>query len=92
MPPDSVNPSDVLADDARTASVGADRPDRHIVLDALAKLRLNPPFPETAAFLAASRGPLYEANPANPDRIVQVLADGSRVPGKFVNREFASNT
>ena len=62
--------------------------ERQQVIEALAKLRLAPPFSETAAFLATTHGPLYEADPANPDGIVQVLADGTRVPGKFVNRVF----
>jgi hypothetical protein len=129
MPPVAVKLSDTLAEEARAASVGADRSltgqiehwarlgkaieplftaptiatlkksggnignlenpaERQQVIDALARLALNPPFAETAAFLSTTRGPLYEADPANPDGIVQVLADGTRVPGKFVNRVF----
>lgn len=65
--------------------------ERQILLDALTQLRLAPPFAETAAFLTASRSPMYEVDPANPGGIVQILADGSRVPGKFVNRVFVPN-
>lgn len=65
--------------------------ERKSLLDALTKLRLNPTFAESAAFLTSSYSPLYEADPAIPDGIVQVLADGSRVHGKFVNRIFVPN-
>lgn len=127
--PVAVKLSDTLAEEARTASAGADRSltgqiehwarlgkaveplfnaptiaalkksggdiaslenpaERQLVIDALAQLRINPPFAETAAFLATTRGPLYEADPANPEGIVQILADGTHLPGKFVNRVF----
>lgn len=68
-----------------------DPAERQRVIDVLTKLRLLPPFAETAAFLATTQGPLYEADPANSDGIVQVRADGTRVPGKFVNRVFVPN-
>jgi hypothetical protein len=127
--PVAVKLSDTLAEEARTASAGADRSltgqiehwarlgkaveplfnaptiaalkksggdfgsledhaERQLVIDALAQLRLNPPFAETAAFLATTRRPLYEADPANPEGILQVQTDGSRVRGSLVNRVF----
>ena len=69
-----------------------DPAERQRVIDALTKLRLHPPFAETSAFLATTRSPLYEGDPSNPDGIIQVHADGTRIPGAFVNRVFIPKT
>jgi hypothetical protein len=42
----------------------------------------------SSAALKQSAGPRYEVDPSDPKRIVQVLPDGSRVQGKFVDRKF----
>jgi FMN phosphatase YigB (HAD superfamily) len=127
--PVAVKLSDSLAEEARTASAGADRSltgqvehwarlgkaveplftaptiaalkksggdigklddpaEIQRVHDALARLRMNPPFAETAAFLQAKQGPLYEADPNNPNGVIEVQPDGTRTPGQFVNRSF----
>ncbi len=65
--------------------------ERQRVIDALTRLRLNPPFAETSTFLRESQVPLYEADPRNPEGIVQVLPDNSRIPGRLVNRAFVAN-
>jgi hypothetical protein len=44
----------------------------------------------TVANLKKTAGPRYEVDPADPKRIVQVLPDGSRLPGQFVGRKFVS--
>lgn len=43
------------------------------------------------AELAASGHPLYEADPRNPEGIVQVDREGGRVAGRFEDRRFVPN-
>ncbi len=62
--------------------------ERALVLEALGRLRESPRFEKFAAVVRESVGPLYEADPHRPEGIVQVHADGTRIPGRFVNRVF----
>lgn len=65
-----------------------DETERARVLAALAMLRKSPPYPESRTSLAARSMPLYEADPANPSGVLQVAANGTRTPGRFVDRVF----
>lgn len=69
-----------------------DEREREEVLEALASLRLEPPFLSTTEELSRTTGPKFEVDPRNPDGIVQIQADGTRVAGRFVNRAFVPTT
>jgi hypothetical protein len=61
---------------------------REQILTALEALRSGDHFPATRKHLASLGQPLYEADPADSQGIVQVGADGRRTRGRLVNRRF----
>ncbi|MGH7385035.1 MAG: TA system antitoxin ParD family protein [Candidatus Rokuibacteriota bacterium] len=61
---------------------------REAVHELLARLADHRDRESLKAKLGASGTPLYESDPAHPGLIVEVASDGSRVPGRFVERRF----
>ena len=68
-----------------------DEAEKARVLAVLENFRKNPQHAEMAAFLR-SKGPIYDLDPANPERIIKVDPDGTRTPGKFVGRAFVPDS
>lgn len=68
-----------------------DAEERTRVMEALDELRSRPPFQVTTSYLREMSGPLYEAHPSDPERVVKVDATGEKIPGRFVNREFVAD-
>jgi hypothetical protein len=65
-----------------------DETERAQLLAVLEALHTKPPFAETARYLAEQKSPLYEVDPADSEGVIRVDPDGSRTPGRFVNRVF----
>lgn len=65
-----------------------DEETRRQLLDTIKALRENPPFAETATYLRSLDGPVYEADPDDPSRIVRVESDGTRTRGRLSGRVF----
>ncbi len=63
---------------------------RQRVMTVLDGLRSGSHFASTRASLREPGLPLYEANPDDPESIVEVGCDGSRRRGRFVNRVFVA--
>lgn len=64
---------------------------RQRVLDALEALRSGAHYDETRRYLFSLGQPLFEADPADPNGIIQVQADGTRTRGRIVGRKFVPN-
>ena len=62
--------------------------DRAAVHDLLVRLAAPGDRESLKTRLAASGAPLYESDPAHPGLVVEVAADGTRVPGRLVGRRF----
>ncbi|MCC5807086.1 MAG: hypothetical protein JJU00_12230 [Opitutales bacterium] len=61
------------------------------LLNLLDQLRTDPPYATATAALAAPGHPLYEADPTDPEGIVQILPDGTRRNGRLIERTFVPN-
>ena len=61
---------------------------RRRVLDALEALRDGKHFDETRRHLFSLGQPLFEADPSAPEGIIQISADGTRVKGRMVGKQF----
>ncbi|MFN0125491.1 MAG: TA system antitoxin ParD family protein [Verrucomicrobiales bacterium] len=64
---------------------------RQRVLNALEALRSGGHYDETRRFLVGLGQPLFEADPDDPNGIIQVQANGTRTKGRIVGREFVPN-
>lgn len=62
---------------------------RERALAAIAAAHEQTHFEKASAALLQAGGPRYETDPANPEVIIQVQPDGSRVSGRFVGRVFS---
>lgn len=65
---------------------------RRSVLEALETLRSGAHYDETRRYLVGLGQPLFEADPADPNGIIQVQADGTRTKGRIVGRKFVATT
>jgi hypothetical protein len=58
------------------------------LVSALESVHQGDHFAATRTYLTELRQPLYEADPTDPEGIIQVKPDGSRTPGRMVKRQF----
>ena len=65
-----------------------DEQERARILEVLEKIVLNPASQHTNN---TPQAPLYEADPENPNQVIQVQADGSKIHGQFVDRVFIAS-
>ena len=52
----------------------------------------NPDRTAVKEFIGVGKRVLYAADPTDPEGVVQVLPDGTRIPGTMVNRKFIPKT
>lgn len=63
---------------------------REDVQDVLARLSQETDRTDVKARIRASGGPIYTTDPDHPGTIVEIKADGTRVPGRLAGRRFVA--